>query len=313
MDHVLRELSDIFVTVNVSMIGLGKHVSTYLEHNRQVTVSAMKDKTKKEALGGIKIDSFTPFFPAALGTNENDALFKLSEQRSKDDVKLDIAVIQCSFWDDVHRNLSGIFADLERHFEADPTAWGYRPITADVDYYEPIPDHPSRFQLYFLGASKPPFESKWKEVVGVRQNLKYSLFYGALNAADIVLPSFGTARYDISRASSTMGVAASASVSPQLAGSALQVNCSKADHLPFGPRQAPLLVPQSYIDAYGYLCPAFGVLRKDGLSEIDYVAEVRRGAIPWESRRSREEALSRCQEDWTAKNMYVLSRLFGLL
>ena len=46
-----------------------------------------------------------------------------------------------------------------------------------------------------------------------RVGYSYPKFYGALHAADLVLPAFGKTTYDKDRASSTMGVAGTARVS----------------------------------------------------------------------------------------------------
>ena len=56
-----------------------------------------------------------------------------------------------------------------------------------------------------------------------------------------------------------------------------------------------------------------GIIRPPNVSEIDYIAGVRRGDYPWTSRKGRDEAMKQCQEDWTARNMYTLAELFGLI
>lgn len=77
-------------------------------------------------------------------------------------------------------------------------------------------------------------------------------------------------------------------------------------------RQVPLLITKRYADAYGWFCPEFGIIRPDNVSEIDYIAGVRRGDYPWPSRKSRLEKLRACQEEWTAKNMVVMAELLRL-
>ena len=70
--------------------------------------------------------------------------------------------------------------------------------------------------------------------------------------------------------------------------------------------------PESRADGRSWFCPAYAVVRPDTISEIEYIRQVRAGIIPWQSRRSIKSDLTKCQEEWTTRNMLLLAELFAL-
>lgn len=73
------------------------------------------------------------------------------------------------------------------------------------------------------------------------------------------------------------------------------------------------MTTKNYSDAYGYFCPAFGIIRPDGESEIDHIAAIRKGQVQWGTRGERREALRLCQQEWTEKNMLTMAELLRLV
>ena len=76
--------------------------------------------------------------------------------------------------------------------------------------------------------------------------------------------------------------------------------------------QTPVLMTADYPKAYGYLSSDLAVIRPDDVSDIDYIASVRQGEVPWMSRQERHEKLDRCQAEWTTRNMMTMTELLNL-
>ena len=100
-----------------------------------------------------------------------------------------------------------VLAHRQADHADDPALWGY--ILQD-GIYVPDPSAPSRFQLHLLGGfynATPEMQHVIRNTVGP----PYDLYYDSVVNTDLVMPAFGTRfAYDKDRASSTMGVAATA-------------------------------------------------------------------------------------------------------
>lgn len=93
---------------------------------------------------------------------------------------------------------------------ADPELWGYK-LDEESGEYLPIDEKsPHRFTLKILGLTGTGWPDELKHVVSMENYLPYKPYYDRIHDADIVLPAFGDTPYGVSRASSTMGVAATA-------------------------------------------------------------------------------------------------------
>ncbi|RSH82202.1 hypothetical protein EHS25_006135 [Saitozyma podzolica] len=268
----------------LALLGLGDHVANNLRQSVDELVGARREAgydRAADAWGKVKIRTFIPVFPAGRFPHVGDSIF---DPRPDGSNSMDMVVIQSTHFNQEHRNMNEIFTVLNSSLHEDPALWGYAPPNETTPRFTPLPDTSGVFKLYTVGATQSWPPEELSEVVMSRTSYAYPHFYAAMHAADLILPAFGGRDYETSRASSTMGVAGSSDV--------------------------PILVSETQNAAYGWFCPAFGILRPDDMPEMEYVKLVRQGIIPWPTRGERERAMQDCMDAWTATNMDLWAELF---
>lgn len=61
-----------------------------------------------------------------------------------------------------------------------------------------------------------------------------------------------------------------------------------------------------------WFCPAFVAIRPSGMTEMEYIRQVRAGLIPWKSKTQVQNDLAKCRYDWTTRNMQTFATLFAV-
>ena len=228
---------------SISFIALGDHVSLWLERQQRDRAKDKKrfGQAQGDGLRRMRVRTFVPIFPPDKVEKKQEAPEAEAQVVIPGDFisrsTLDMALIQSGQWDEGHRGMNGIFEELQTHLEgesttaalidadfvADASIWGYDQ-NADGNFV-PAPNATSRFTIKLLGAGGLGIPKPLKAMFKHERRLSYPAFFDRVHEADLTLPAFGKEKYGENRASSTMGVSATA--------------------------MTPLLVTQDLASAYG--------------------------------------------------------------
>ena len=225
-ESVIERLTP-FATAGVAGVGaLGDHVREKVKEDIDDAMNKLSDSEQSEetrkAWKRVPGKTFIPVFPGEGNTVREG---EMSQPDAGTNGQINTAIIQSRWW----RGLPKVYKDLQGHLESerlasrdvrvreltraieDSESWGY--TASSEGKWQPIPDHPNRFQLSLIGWEAPSRPDMLEHVVRIQPKLSYPDFLGALRDADVVLTAFGTDAYIKDRVSATFGMAATAKVS----------------------------------------------------------------------------------------------------
>lgn len=155
------------------------------------------------------------------------------------------------------RRYHSIIADLRAAILADPSSWGYHPLTPGYPL-RAIDGHPNVFTLHLLGFTADPVDIpvEMANVIVIPGNTDYKTYFDDLATMDLLLPAFASSTYLSSKTSSSIPAGILAGV--------------------------PILASSLHLKVYEYLQPPAAIPHPSSMTEVEAIRRLRERRPLWD-------------------------------